>query len=129
MLKPIDSVYSGRNKNRDVDYNPDESTYDSTSESEDSAPVIKKHLTLHGRKPKFGVDPRYKCKYCGFILTSNTTLLAHLGQHEGITFICPDCGKTLKSQCSFDNHVWCHVLGFPECHICNQKFKLRTTLL
>ena len=110
-----------------MDYTPDESTYDSTSNSDDTASVIKKQLTMHGRKPKTGAVPRYKCKYCAIILTSKTALLSHLGQHEGINFICPDCGKTLKSQHSFDNHVRCHVVG-PKCHIGKQKFELRGTL-
>ena len=36
--------------------------------------------------------------------------------------------KTFKSQCSFDNYVQCHVLGFHKCHICNQEFDLKSTL-
>ena len=96
VLKLIDSVYARHKQQEDINYIPDDSTDGSTSESDESAPAIKKK-TLPGRKPKVGADPKYKCKYCGITLISNKALDSHLGQHEGITFVCPDCGKTLKS--------------------------------
>ena len=69
----------------DVEYILDNSSTASTSESDDSAHVISKNLTLPGRKPKIGVDEKYKCKYCGIILISQQALDSHLGQHKGVT--------------------------------------------
>ena len=103
VLEHIDAIYKQGKKVKDITYTPDDNTsQDSETDSdyvpESAKPVFKRNLTLPSRKPKLGHDPQYKCKYCGLILLSDTALDTHLVQHQGVTFVCQECGKTLRSQ-------------------------------
>ena len=99
VLEPIDTIYKQGKKVKDITYTPDDNTsQDSETDSdyvpESAKPVFKRKLTLPSRKPKLGHDPQYKCKY----MLSGTALDTHLGQHQGVTFVCQECGKSLRSQ-------------------------------
>ena len=50
-------------------------------------------------------DGKYKCKECGKTSGVATNIKNHIELHiEGLTYSCPECDKTFRSNCSLKVH-------------------------
>ena len=70
------------------------------------------------------------CHVCGADYVNIVDFNSHIASHEGITYKCPTCDKTFRSENSLKNHRRAEDSGkLHTCQQCGKSFQLKTSLL
>ncbi|XP_017285119.1 zinc finger protein 260-like [Kryptolebias marmoratus] len=74
-------------------------------------------------------NPDCRCGYCGDLLDSPDSLMAHMRAHQQNSKTCSFCGKTFTSILAQELHVRLHTGEKPfSCHECGKKFSNKSYL-
>ena len=70
------------------------------------------------------------CHVCGVDCVNIIDFNSHIASHEGVTYKCPNCDKTFRSENTFKNHRRAENSGkMHTCQQCGKNFQLQSSLL